>query len=90
MAGTSEARPRRMPFRRPTETQHEALGRIALEAGVPPPPVRPVDGECCERNCDPCVWYFYERALGRWAARHDVESQIEEALGDVPQSTAKS
>ena len=52
--------------------RHEALARIARERGLPPPPRRPVAGECCERGCDPCVWDYYERALARWIARHDL------------------
>lgn len=46
---------------------------------VPPPlpPKPPVEGECCERGCEMCMWDYYreaqrrhEAALARWRERH--------------------
>ncbi len=33
---------------------------------LPPEPVPPAPGECCERGCDPCVFDYYEKARTRW------------------------
>ncbi|MGH8498930.1 MAG: oxidoreductase-like domain-containing protein [Methylococcales bacterium] len=44
-----------------------AFGEISLE--LPPRPIQPVPGECCERGCENCVWVHYERALKRWEDR---------------------
>lgn len=38
----------------------------AADPDLPPPPARPVPGECCEGGCDLCVWVYYERAHERW------------------------
>ena len=32
----------------------------------PPKPVKPQDSECCNRNCENCVFDYYERALKAW------------------------
>lgn len=32
----------------------------------PPPPQKPLPGECCERGCERCVYVYYEEALQRW------------------------
>ena len=46
---------------------------------VPPPlpPKPPVEGECCERGCEMCMWDYYreaqrrhEAALARWRERY--------------------
>ncbi|MDP3842604.1 MAG: oxidoreductase-like domain-containing protein [Oxalobacteraceae bacterium] len=31
-------------------------------------PTPPMDGECCESACDPCVWDTYHAALRAWEA----------------------
>jgi len=33
---------------------------------IPPKPVKPQDSECCNRNCENCVFDYYERALKAW------------------------
>ena len=33
---------------------------------LPPRPQEPLPGECCGRNCENCVYVYYERALKRW------------------------
>ncbi len=33
---------------------------------LPPKPVAPLPGECCERGCERCVFVYYEEALQRW------------------------
>ena len=32
----------------------------------PTKPVKPDTEECCNRNCENCVYDYYERALQRW------------------------
>ncbi len=34
----------------------------------PQPPVPPVEGECCGRGCEFCVWVYYDQALRRYEA----------------------
>lgn len=36
---------------------------------LPPRPQEPLPGECCGRNCENCVYVYYERALKRWEER---------------------
>ncbi len=41
----------------------------------PPPPIPPkppVEGECCERGCEMCMWDYYREAVRRYEAA-DVE-----------------
>ncbi|MEC9408162.1 MAG: oxidoreductase-like domain-containing protein [Pseudomonadota bacterium] len=52
----------------------------------PRPPEKPLDSDCCETGCDPCVWDMYsdqvrayERALKDWEAR-----QADEPTSDQP------
>ncbi|MFZ1641915.1 MAG: oxidoreductase-like domain-containing protein [Candidatus Contendobacter sp.] len=33
-----------------------------------PPPKPPVEGECCERGCELCVWVYYHEAMRRYEA----------------------
>lgn len=40
----------------------KATGHIQL----PPKPKEPDPAECCGRNCDPCIYTYYERALEKW------------------------
>lgn len=32
----------------------------------PVPPEPPVDGECCERGCEYCVWVYYYEARRKY------------------------
>lgn len=41
---------------------------INIAAELPPRPQEPLPGECCGRNCENCVYVYYERALKRWEA----------------------
>ena len=34
----------------------------------PPPPKPPVEGECCGRGCEYCVWVYYDQARRRYEA----------------------
>ncbi len=49
-----------------------ALGTAltTLPDGVPPPlpPKAPVEGECCGRGCEYCVWVYYDQAQRRYEA----------------------
>lgn len=41
------------------------------EPSPPPPPIPPkppVEGECCERGCELCMWVYYHEALRRYEA----------------------
>lgn len=35
-------------------------------APPPQPPQPPVEGECCGRGCEFCVWVYYDQALRRY------------------------
>ena len=41
---------------------------MSLE-GLPRPPQKPEDYECCHRHCDPCIMDYYWEALDRWRER---------------------
>ena len=47
-----------------------ALGETPMTSPepVPPPlpPKPPVEGECCGRGCEYCVWVYYDQALRRY------------------------
>ncbi len=50
-----------------------ALGEVPVTSPepVPPPPLPPkppVEGECCGRGCEYCVWVYYDQALRRYEA----------------------
>ena len=49
-----------------------ALGEVPVTSPepVPPPlpPKPPVEGECCGRGCEYCVWVYYDQALRRYEA----------------------
>jgi len=36
------------------------------EQELPAKPREPDISECCQRNCENCVFVYYERALQRW------------------------
>jgi hypothetical protein len=66
-----------------TKGDHDALARAAAEGGFPGPPRRPAAGECCDRDCDPCVWDDYERALSKWCERHGQPRPRQRPIIDV-------
>jgi hypothetical protein len=37
--------------------------------GLPSPPQKPEDYECCKRHCDPCIMDYYYEAMDRWRDR---------------------
>jgi len=49
-----------------------ALGEVPVtspEPSPPPlPPQPPVEGECCGRGCEYCVWVYYDQARRRYEA----------------------
>jgi hypothetical protein len=49
-----------------------AMGAVPTTAPdiAPPllPPKPPVEGECCGRGCEYCVWVYYDQALRRYEA----------------------
>lgn len=38
---------------------------------LPKKPVEPDPSECCNRNCENCVYVYYEKALKRWQEKMD-------------------
>lgn len=53
-----------------------------LPEGVPRPPDKPQDYECCRRGCCPCIFDYYYDALERWETRvralgHDPAAILE-------------
>ncbi len=36
------------------------------EHELPSKPRKPDQSECCQRNCENCVFVYYEKALERW------------------------
>jgi len=50
-----------------------ALGEAPMTSPepFPPPPLPPkppVEGECCGRGCEYCVWVYYDQARRRYEA----------------------
>jgi hypothetical protein len=48
-----------------------ALGVMPVTSPATPPPLPPkppVEGECCGRGCEYCVWVYYDQALRRYEA----------------------
>jgi len=39
---------------------------IIIKQDWPPKPREPDISECCQRNCENCVFVYYQRALDRW------------------------
>ena len=45
------------------------------DQALPPKPREPDLSECCQRNCEKCVFVYYEKALDRWKKKiEDIES----------------
>ncbi|MFB3090091.1 MAG: oxidoreductase-like domain-containing protein [Gammaproteobacteria bacterium] len=36
------------------------------DQALPPKPREPDLSECCQRNCEKCVFVYYEKTLDRW------------------------
>ncbi|HSR63923.1 MAG TPA: oxidoreductase-like domain-containing protein [Gammaproteobacteria bacterium] len=36
---------------------------------LPRPPDKPLEGECCGRGCEKCVFDYYDEAFRRWQNR---------------------
>mgnify|MGYP001821440077 FL=1 len=39
-----------------------------MTAALPEPPEPPIEGSCCGRGCEWCVWVYYHQALRRYEA----------------------
>ncbi len=48
--------------------------------GLPRPPERPHEDECCHRGCEPCILDYYEEAMGRWRERVRAKGLDPEAV----------
>ncbi|WP_232821085.1 oxidoreductase-like domain-containing protein [Dyella sp. C11] len=63
-------------------TQNTVEGAPAPSNDPPPtPPQRPDDEDCCGQGCVPCIFDFYDEAMGKyreelaaWKARHPEAS----------------
>jgi len=70
-------------FRLTESTQKNlAEGALAPSDDPPPtPPPRPDDEDCCGQGCVPCIFDFYDEAMGKyrealaaWKERHPLQS----------------
>lgn len=49
-------------------------------------PTPPLDGECCESECSPCVWDTYYEELAAWR-QAEAERKAAQEKGAQPTST---
>jgi hypothetical protein len=42
---------------------------MSMTDGLPRPPERPKDYECCKRHCEPCIMDYWHEAMDRWRER---------------------
>ena len=50
---------------------------------LPPKPREPNMSECCQRNCENCVFVYYEKALKRWRKKvAEIKTGIKAGSGD--------
>lgn len=42
-------------------------------------PTPPMDGECCESECTPCVWDSYYEEMNEWRKAEAARKAAEEA-----------
>lgn len=45
-------------------------------------PTPPMDGECCESECSPCVWDTYYEAMRVWRAAEAQRKAEQDGNGD--------
>ncbi|SEG72059.1 Oxidoreductase-like protein, N-terminal [Marinobacterium lutimaris] len=45
-------------------------------------PTPPMDGECCESECSPCVWDTYYEEMNAWRQAEAERKAAEAAAGD--------
>lgn len=55
-----------------------ALKTPCQEPFIPPEP--PVEGSCCGRGCEGCVWVYYHQALRRYEAARAQEQQPQDGV----------
>jgi hypothetical protein len=51
---------------------------------LPPKPRVPDMSECCQRNCEHCVFVYYEKALDRW------RKKVEKLKAQIPNNSDSS
>jgi hypothetical protein len=44
------------------------------------PPEPPVEGSCCGRGCEWCVWVYYDQALRRYEAARAKEREPQDSV----------
>jgi hypothetical protein len=49
-----------------------ADNKESFKLNLPPRPQEPHPGECCGRNCEHCVYVYYEKALKRWEEKMEI------------------
>lgn len=58
-----------------TEDTKKFAQGLMPEQELPPKPREPDLSECCQRNCENCVFVYYEKALERWKKKvADIEA----------------
>jgi len=68
-----------------TESQQNTAleGANAPSSDPPPtPPQRPDDEDCCGQGCVPCIFDFYDEAMGRY--REELAAWKERHPGQLP------
>lgn len=58
----------------------------SMTSDLPPqPPEPPLEGECCQRGCEFCVWVFYHEAQRNYESAY---AQWRERRGRQPETLA--
>jgi hypothetical protein len=58
-----------------------ALKTPRQEPLIPPEP--PVEGSCCGRGCEWCVWVYYDQALRRYEAARAQGQESQDSAQDA-------
>ena len=40
-----------------------------LAQGLPLPPSKPLDSECCDNGCEPCIFDWYDQKIQLWCKK---------------------
>jgi len=40
-----------------------------LAQGLPLPPSKPLDSECCDHGCEPCIFDWYDQKILLWCKK---------------------
>lgn len=42
---------------------------LILAHGLPLPPSKPLDSECCDKGCEPCIFDWYDQKILLWCKK---------------------